>query len=83
MWPVAHVEGRQVVPKENDWVVERVAEAARQAPVSETAASRMSELLRTLLTDRSLTSSELATVAKALIEGMAVTKPSKPSSKLS
>jgi hypothetical protein len=61
------------VAKDDDWIAERVAEAAKQAPVTEAAAARMAALFRTLLTDRSLKSTELAIAAKALLAGMAMT----------
>jgi hypothetical protein len=67
--------------KDDDWIAQRLAEAEKQAPVTEAAATRMAGLIRTLLTDRSLTSTELAIAAKALLDGMAVTTSPKASNK--
>lgn len=61
--------------KDTDWIPERLAEAAKQVPVPEAATTRMDALLRTLLTARPLTPTELATVAKALLAGMAMPAP--------
>jgi hypothetical protein len=69
------------VAKDEDWIAERLAEAAKQAPVTEAVATRMAGLIRTLLTDRALTSTELAIAAKALLDGMAATTSSKASIK--
>ena len=67
--------------KDDDWIAQRVAEAAKQAPVTKTVADRMAELLRKVLTDRSLKSTELAAAAKALLASAAMitSKSDKPS----
>lgn len=66
---------------DDDWIAQRVAEAAKEAPVTEAAAVRLAELIRRLLTDRSLTPTELALAAKALLADMAMTPSSQSSDK--
>lgn len=79
--PHVVVDTEKLVATDDAWIAERLAEAAKQAPVTETAAARMAKLIGTLLINRPLTSTELATAAKALLDGMAMTT-SKTSNKL-